>query len=170
MSPIATSGDETAATDDAGLAQSTADLDMSAEMAVDEEQTPAESAESMAEAAVEKAISAEQRRALLADPFVESLLESTLENTFFNMMSEAVHGEFNLHTAPRLIIQNVHAGAEEEQPPAAALAPVPDDEPVEVPAGLLRSQSGIHQSDAVKQQEEAAAMESMEEEVPQPEE
>ena len=168
MSPIAASGDANDATDD-GLAQSTADLDMSVEMQVEE--TPAESAEALAEAAVEKAISAEQRRALLADPFVESLLESTLENTFFNLMSEAVHGEFNLHTAPRLIIQNVHAGAEE--PPPAALAPVADDEPVEVPKGLLRSQSGIHQSDAAKELElEGAAdtMEPLEEEVPQPEE
>jgi hypothetical protein len=89
----------------------------------------------------------ERRRALLADPFVESLLESTLENTLYNLMSEAVHGEFNLHTAPRLIIQNVHENAAEEAAAAAAAAAA-EDETSEVPTGLLRSQSGVHQSDA----------------------
>jgi hypothetical protein len=115
------------------------------------EETPADSAEALAEAAVENAISAEQRRALLADPFVESLLESTLENTFFNMMSEAVHGEFNLHREPRLIIQNVHAGADDDEFAPAVLAPVADDELVEVPTGLLRSKSGVHQSDLAEE-------------------
>jgi hypothetical protein len=154
VSPIVATGDEsTAAADDSTAAASAADLDMSAEM---------EAVEAPAEAAASKtAISAEQRRALLSDPFVESLLESALENTFFNLMSEAVHGEFNLHAAPRLIIQNVHEDAEAAAAAAAAAAVVEEEE-VEVPTGLLRSQSGVHQTDAVAA-EAAAEMPVLEE-------
>ena len=61
-------------------------------------------------------------------------------------MSEAVHGEVNLHAAPRRIIQNGHENAAEE---AAAAAAAAAQESSEVPTGLLRSQSGVHQSDAV---------------------
>ena len=51
-------------------------------------------------------IPAEEKRKLLMDPFVEALLESTVEDTLFNLMAEAVHGEFNLDIPPRQIIQN----------------------------------------------------------------
>ena len=138
VSPIVATGDESSAAD----APAGEDLDMSAEMAT----TGAATGQGV-EGARTSAISLERRRALLADPFVESLLESTLENTLYNLMSEAVHGEFNLHTAPRLIIQNVHENAAEEAAAAAAAAAA-EDETSEVPTGLLRSQSGVHQSDA----------------------
>lgn len=142
VSPIVASGDESAAADE----PTGEDLDMSAEMATTD---AAEAPSVVGESAASTSISLERRRALLADPFVESLLESTLENTLFNLMSEAVHGEFNLHAAPRLIIQNVHENAAEEAAAAAAAAAAATEESTQVPTGLLRSQSGVHQSDAV---------------------
>ncbi len=142
VSPIVASGDESAAADE----PTGEDLDMSAEMATTD---AAEAPSVVGESAASASISLERRRALLADPFVESLLESTLENTLFNLMSEAVHGEFNLHAAPRLIIQNVHENAAEEAAAAAAAAAAATEESTQVPTGLLRSQSGVHQSDAV---------------------
>jgi len=148
VSPIVATGDDSTAADESTVGASpAADLDMSAEIAT--VGAAKEQADEDKSAASSSAISLERKRALLADPFVESLLESTLENTFFNLMSEAVHGEFNLHAAPRLIIQNVHEGAAEEVAAAAAAATAAAKQEIAgVPTGLLRSQSGVHQTDA----------------------
>ena len=120
-------------TGDAGAAPEAAGLDITAEMQPQPE--PA------ADGAI-TALAPAQRQALLADPFVESLLESTLENTFFNLMSEAVHGEFQLSMAPRQIIQNAHEALDNQ----ASGPPGGGELEAEIPTGLLRSASGVHRS------------------------
>ena len=75
-------------------------------------------------AVVTPAMSSEERHALLAQPFVEALMETTMEETLFNLMAEAIDDEFNLLVLPRQIVQNALV----ESLPAAAAAAV-DDSP-----------------------------------------
>jgi hypothetical protein len=66
--------------------------------------------------AVAPPLSTEKRASMLSEPFVEALMETTLEEALYNLMSEAIDGEFNLSVLPRQIVQNVR---QEELPSTA---------------------------------------------------
>lgn len=104
---LSTELEQTAALETTGGVELESSTDLGTVTAIEDVEVAELAATAEAAAVSPVEMSPEQRHALLSQPFVEALMESTMEEALFNLMAEAVSDEFNLLVLPRQIVQNV---------------------------------------------------------------